>query len=347
MPDTLSRNRSIWSWRDNYSEHNSRYGRRGNTDYEDFDIEDLVSIGSTNALNELPESYGEDLESILRCKLPSGLAGFYPQEEHARSYSSRGVRWPKSSLMALIMRNDESFSEEQEDHSIVIQQLNSPDAILGIFEGSTLHKPERLYEAILLAESFAFTGTERNRLLAALSTYISNQRFTDDENLITIVGSAIRKYALNMSESDFESYAGWLYPVEGEYPTHRVELELVKAICWRLTFEPTGLDVEYKDLAETLFAIAYEYSTSRFLPRKNHGAIALNAAVSIFILDAISGNRRLSGRVLKRIEEADSTWFKEMLIRRLGETVGYISAHCHLLSQRLERLVEDQIGSEP
>lgn len=230
--------------------------------------------------------------------------------------------------------------------SFKLSWYDSPSVILLQLENPKL-AADKTNAAILRSESIAFSDKHRTRLLAALSAYIINHRFAQNDDLVTVVGSAIRKYALNMSESDFESYARWLYPVEGEYPTHRVELELVKAICWRLTFEPTGLDVEYKDLAETLFAIAYEYSTSRFLPRKNHGAIALNAAVSIFILDAISGNRKLSGRVVKRIEEADSFWFKEMLIRRLGETVGYISAHSHLLSQRLMRLVEDHFGSEP
>lgn len=92
--------------------------------------------------------------------------------------------------------------------------------------------------AVVFAETTAFDSSQRPRLLAELAAFITRNRFTRDRNAITAVGSALRKYAMNMDEAQFELYGGWLRPSDTEKLGTDVELELVKALCWRLSYVP-------------------------------------------------------------------------------------------------------------
>jgi hypothetical protein len=157
--------------------------------------------------------------------------------------------------------------------------------------------PQERDAAVLFAGSTAFTDEQRPRLLSALGAYITQYRFTRDDDRITVVSSAARKYAMNMDEPEFEAYAVWLVPEETEYLTHRVELELIKGICWRLSFERIAQKGEFPSLARTLCEIAIGYTNSRFLLQKNFAAIALNAIVSVFVLDAMAGREELAAEV--------------------------------------------------
>lgn len=200
--------------------------------------------------------------------------------------------------------------------------------------------PQEHDTAVLFAGSTAFTEEQRPRLLSALDAYITQHRFTRDDDRITVVSSAARKYAMNMGEAEFEKYAEWLLPEETEYLTHRVELELIKGICWRLSFERIAQKGDFPALARTLCDIAVGYTNSRFLLQKNFAAIALNAIVSVFVLDAMAGREEPAIEVWNQVGKADRKWFTEMLLRRLADTVAAIREHDDALSRSVDDLVQ-------
>ena len=197
------------------------------------------------------------------------------------------------------------------------------------------------FRAIIDASHTKFTDDQRPVLLDGLHKFIGPNLYTRVEDEITVVGSAARKYALNMDESRFEEYASWLQPKQTHYPHHRVELELVKGICWRLAYEPVRAKSKFVSLRETLSAIGQNYTTSRFLLQKNYAAIALNSIVSVFILDAISGQKASAKRIASRVREAGLGWFQKMVERRLITTAKSIREHDPSLSKQLLVLIDN------
>ena len=206
---------------------------------------------------------------------------------------------------------------------------------------AALRSPDKQtqFEAVIDASHTKFTDGQRRELLDALHIFIESHLYTRVEEEITVVGSAVRKYALNMSESQFEDYATWLQPKQTEYPHHRVELELVKGICWRLAYEPVSTGVAFASLRSTLLAIGRNYTTDRFLLQKNYAAIALNSIVSVFILDAIKKQKASAKKLVSKLREAGLHWFGTMVARRLKTTVKDIGGHDKILAANLGALI--------
>jgi hypothetical protein len=241
----------------------------------------------------------------------------------------------------------EQLLQSSVDHGIQVVPAGSPgraysdsaESILAKIEDPTTDPQER-DAAVLFAGSTGFTDEQRPRLLSALGAYITQYRFTRDDDRITVVSSAARKYAMNMGEPEFEAYAVWLVPEETEYLTHRVELELIKGICWRLSFERLTRKGEFPMLARTLYDIAVGYTNSRFLLQKNFAAIALNGIVSVFVFDAMAGREELAAEVWSQVGRANRKWFTELLQRRLADTVAFIREHDDALSRSVDALVQ-------
>jgi len=258
----------------------------------------------------------------------------------------RSWRKPRTTMVISYRPVVPQDSQVRGDHSRTVPTKNrgragsdSAESILARLEEPATDPQER-DAAVMFAGSTAFTGEQRPRLLSALGAYITQHRFTRDDDRITVVSSAGRKYAMNMDEAEFERYAEWLVPEETEYLTHRVELELVKGVCWRLSFEWIAQKGEFPALARTLCDIAVGYTTSRFLLQKNFAAIALNAIVSVFVLDAMAGREELTVEVWSRVGRANRRWFTEMLQRRLADSVAAIREHDETLSQSVDALAE-------
>ncbi len=241
----------------------------------------------------------------------------------------------------------EQFFQSSMDHVIPVVTAGSPgrswsesaESILARIEDPATDPQER-DAAVLFAGATAFADEQRPRLLSALGVYITQHRFTRDDDRITVVSSAARTYAMNMGETEFEKYAEWLVPDETEYLTHRVELELIKGACWRLSFERIAQKGEFPALAGTLCDIAIGYTNSRFLLQKNFAAIALNAIVSVFVLDAMAGREELAVEVWSQVGRANRKWFTEMLQRRLADTVAAIGEHDDALCRSVDELVQ-------
>lgn len=196
--------------------------------------------------------------------------------------------------------------------------------------------------AVLFAETTGFDSSQRPRLLAELAAFIARSRFTRDENGITAVGSSLRKYAMNMDEAHFELYGGWLRPSETERLRSDVELELVKALCWRLTYLPVGNAVTCPGLMAALEEVCNAYLLPRWIVTNNYAAVALNAVTAIAVLQAMSGDRTEISPILERVSALGLDWFSELLDDGLQDSCDAIAEHDSQLADRLRQLIESK-----
>jgi hypothetical protein len=194
--------------------------------------------------------------------------------------------------------------------------------------------------AILFAETTAFDDSLREPLLRELGKFITKNRFTRDPDRITVVGSAVRKYAMNMDESHFESYVKWLRPTQTEALPCQVELELVKGVCWRLSYRPLSGSTKFPFLESALADIANAYLQFHLILQENYASIALQTILAIAVLQALSGERDKIGPMLQRATSLGLNWFSEVLDDRLEETWDAISEHDPRLAERFRELVD-------
>jgi len=240
-----------------------------------------------------------------------------------------------------VTENVNEIEVDEITESSSVQWGESADVMLQHLENSATTDADR-DRTVLFVGPMAFSEPQRPRLLAALATYIDENRFTRDDDRAIVVGSAARKYAMNMGETDFESYAKWLLPQQTTYLSECVELEFVKGVCWRLTFVPVQRNHEFPQLTQTLFQIFGQYTNSRVLLQKNFDVIALNAIVSVFVLDTLNGTSELATAVWSQVQSANVIWFAELVFDRLKESAESISHHDITLGAALGKLIDDR-----
>ena len=161
--------------------------------------------------------------------------------------------------------------------------VKSPDALLQRLNDQALSREDRR-ETILFAETAAFHEPQRPELLSLLHRYILDERFSKDEDAQTSVGSAIRKFAMNMDQSSFESYAEFFRPSETETLSCELELELAKALMWRLVYEQFDAGLAFPTLQECLIDLAEDYLSPRLVLQKNYASVVLNAVLAALLL---------------------------------------------------------------
>ncbi len=219
----------------------------------------------------------------------------------------------KKRALALSLSTADESTDDSDPHWV-----NSADALLNRLQDDSTTDDERRI-AILAAETTAFDEAAKQRLLSALAMFITRNRFATDEDTMTVLGSAIRKYAMNMDESDFDTYAHWLQPTAIETLHHHVELELAKGASWRLAYEPTGAGDRLARLKTALVGLAGEYTSVRLILQKNYASIVLHAVVAVAILEALAAEDRETERLLKQASELRMDWFWELLQRRIAD----------------------------
>lgn len=226
--------------------------------------------------------------------------------------------WDSNAVSSLEFHARPYLKSSPKRESVPLERLPTAEEILEQFK-----HPEdkgKIDDAVLFAEVTAFYDEQRVELVNFLFTYIKENRFTNDDDELTILGSAIRKCAMNMVETDFVRY-GELFEVE---PINRgifrslhpdAELELCKAVAWRIMVE--GFDTvsvsEQSTLKYHCLDIAIDYSRPRLLMQQKYAAIALNAIVAAVLLGAEGIND-----LIKEIDKFELTWFSEFLHRRLN-----------------------------
>lgn len=232
-----------------------------------------------------------------------------PTELHRDIRVKELIRLSSHVNVASRYRNQVEVSkpEDEQDHPIWSQ---SADGVLDRLE----KKSSELENAILFAETTEFTPTQSRRLLTALHRYISDNRLSKDEETITVLGSAIRKFALNMSEDHFDAYASWLVNRDAVGVCPTVELELVKAFCWRCTFDTLNVTTDsVNQIENALNDVVRSYVNPRVLVTECFASTALHAIISLLILLVKTERHDLVSQNIKWIKNVRVDWFLELV----------------------------------
>lgn len=168
--------------------------------------------------------------------------------------------------------------------------------------------------AILFAEITPFDESQKPRLLRELYQFIDMHRFCTDDELATAVGSAIRKFAMNMPTSEFEHYARLFLPTTTDTLSPGIELELAKAACWRLAKTASLRTGDFPGVEARLAELASDYLTPRLILQKNYASIVSHAVIGLGLL---AGERR--DELVDRARELGIDWFRDALAARLLE----------------------------
>ena len=200
------------------------------------------------------------------------------------------------------------------------QWIKSHDEVLKRLEANDTNSDD--YEkALLIAEITDFPAERIERLLNALRKYISDNRFASNDDSIVLLGCAIRKYAMNMSEEHFNEYAKWLQPTATRILDSKVELELVKGLDSRVSYSHVSLDGHEIDEAISIVGeVCEEYSSRRRLLKENHASIAVEANHAIVLLNLLAGGDKQAKEELDRAKKLDPDWVAELIVEQLEET---------------------------
>ncbi|MBX3419013.1 MAG: hypothetical protein KF851_15520 [Pirellulaceae bacterium] len=230
--------------------------------------------------------------------------------------------------------NEESIESENNDWVLdpmkLLQRLER--------QGTTV---EERRIAVLFAETTAFSSDQLPPLLNGLAAFIDEYRFSTTKKIVNAVGSAIRKFGMNMPPEQFPRFAAWFGPSETETISHDVELELVKAVVWRLSYQPVDAVAPIVELLESLRSLATDYLTPRLVLQKNYAAIALNATIATVLLASQVGQNEVAVQMAKIIREINIDWFQQQVMRRLKNLSVSLRSENAEAGEKLELLVKN------
>jgi len=206
-----------------------------------------------------------------------------------------------------------------DDVEILENRQSSPNNLLAKLQDSSISQA-KLFETILFAEIAAFDEPQTKALLQLLFEFVDKYRFSQDEDTKTAVGAAIRKLAMNLPDFEIEQYANLFHPTETDTLSCEIELELAKAILWRLTAQPASLSDDFPNLENCLAEIASLYLNSRLLLQKNYAAISLQAVLGILLL-----NSQHADHIIQSVRDMKISWFSDLLVRRLKRLRAQLS----------------------
>lgn len=231
----------------------------------------------------------------------------------------------------------EVLPDEDNIETPSLSWIQSSEEILRRLENPNTNAMDRI-TCVLFAETTAFESKDVSRLLTVLAAFISKNRFSSDEKTTTAVGSAIRKYAMNMAEDLFEAYANWLLPTSTQTLGHQLELELIKAFNWRLAYSPIALTGSSENVLRNLADVCSSYLHRRVILQKNFASTVLHGLSAVAILEAISGERQRTDLLFKAATDLQLKWFSELLCDRLSETTDNINEHSPDLAVRISKI---------
>jgi hypothetical protein len=210
-----------------------------------------------------------------------------------------------------------------------VDRLRSPISVKDIIDGvssSTTSLSHRC-DLILQAEVLEFSTSEVEQMLNLLHQFIDQNRFSNEEDVVIAVGAAIRKYAMNLPNDRMEDYAKLFDTSSTEAMSEQIELELVKAITWRLTAQPPEFDDPFPSLAVRLRDLADTYIRPRLITQKNFAAIAINALLGLLLL-----RHPDSHDLIGRLSALDIKWLSELMVRRIKALKNKIEANVNTAS---------------
>lgn len=209
---------------------------------------------------------------------------------------------------------DSGSSEDSGDFSWV----KSGEGILNRLDSDSTTEDDRI-TAVLFAETMSFSGQERMRLLDGLHPFVVQRRFSEDTETLTAVGSAIRKFAMNMDVPDLARYGDLFDYSDTEHLSCQVELELVKAAGWRLAELPRAEIKDSQKLEQRILEIVEAYLPPKLLLQKNYTAIVLNGLTALALLDSAKVDPLIDRVASLEASGKPVVWFRELLADRLRE----------------------------
>ena len=232
---------------------------------------------------------------------------------------SKGFTYQASAIQKLLAKQFATLLSEAEPHSKAGASdswLDQPAALLDRLESDRLSKAET-QKAIAHAESLTFSEDQRLRLLKIYDRFIETSRFTEDEDEITVVCSAIRKYAMNMGADRLDKYAGWIVPTSNQRVNHDVELELCKGAYWHLRYLDSdcgnGADAGLRQLRAVVADVASDYLKPRLMLDKNYASIEKFAVLACVLIDARLGESEISTRLWSGKAALSMGWFDRLV----------------------------------
>jgi hypothetical protein len=212
--------------------------------------------------------------------------------------------------------------------------VSSPDEILHRLESDATPADERI-TAVVFAETTSFSESQKPRVRRSLFDFCNSNRFATNDDVVTAVAAAIRKFAMNMPTSEFESYSNLFLPTETQTLSCDIELELAKAIGWRLVRVPHIDGGTYPTLASRLEDLASDYLVARLILQENHASTAMHAVTAVGLLKG-----RRQDELIDRVAEMGIGWFTDLLSRRLLDVINKRLATARPDDGNLRRLYE-------
>lgn len=185
-----------------------------------------------------------------------------------------------------------------------------------------------------------FDEQQRVTLLPLLWAYIREHKNSNDPELLVAVGSAIRKYAANMSMDRSGELAELLEPVQRMPLPLELELEVAKMIYRNFEAHPPEAADPQPELGARLWEMAQTYSNPRILLRDKHSAVA---SLAIEALVAMRSSHALAGWRLARA--CPYRWFGEMVTDDLSLLRQNWTVRSHSAAEWLDN-VERQLEAE-
>jgi len=206
-----------------------------------------------------------------------------------------------------------SFTEQSATASELLEQLDK------------YHVPQAdRRSAIVYAESKAYSGSDLERLLSFYESWIESHRFSEDDDTITVLCSAIRKFSMNMNADRYATYVNWFTLSDSERVHHDVELELTKGTYWHLRYLPTTPDQALRSLQQPLIDLASDYLKPRLMLDKNYASIAKFAVTACVLIDARFGTDEASLQLWSMKSKLSMSWFDRLVELEVGKALKTI-----------------------
>lgn len=188
--------------------------------------------------------------------------------------------------------------------------VNDPDFILHRLESPRTQVEQE--EGVIFAEILPIPEHLLPRFMTALKAFIVKNIYTADDETMTALGSAIRKYAMNLPETSFNDYASFFDVVDTTIHP-QMELELVKSIHYRMLYEPFDVTVGRDILNYCLYSLAEGYMFRQLILRDFYVNIVLHATEALVLSCDHSDLNFLIGR----LNRLNIQWITDLFYRHL------------------------------
>lgn len=284
-------------------------------------------------------------EKKTRLEMPKPTSVF-PMQLQGFTYQASAIRKLLATELGKLHSDVEPLFHTETSDS----WLDQSATLLDRLESDQLSKYEK-QKAIANAESLSFDENQKPRLLKIYDRFIETLRFTEDEDEITVVCSAIRKYAMNMGADRLENYAGWIVPTKSQRIHQDIELELCKGACWHFRYLDSnfgnGADLGPRKLQSVVADVASDYLKPRLMLDKNYASIEKYAILACILIDARLGESEISKRLWSSKAALSMGWFDRLVKFESDKTLNSIAkrdedfaATVSELLARLDREVE-------